>query len=149
MLLHTSLELCMQFTLRCVLTHPLWTKWPPFHRRHLQMHLHELKVLYFIKLSNELFHGINSDYENTWYCRRRFIPTSPNFQRGPINNKSALVQVMAWWRIGNKPLSEPMLSSLTHMCGTRGRCVKIAPVFAIAFRVASLKNVAKWISMNF
>ena len=30
--------------------------------------------------------------------------------KGPIDNKSALVQVMAWRRIGDKPLSEPMLT---------------------------------------
>ena len=30
----------------------------------------------------------------------------------------ALVQIMAWRQIGEKPLSEPML---THSCGTRGR----------------------------
>ena len=30
--------------------------------------------------------------------------------KGPIDNKSALVQVMAWRRIGDKPLSELMLT---------------------------------------
>ena len=30
--------------------------------------------------------------------------------RSPIDNKAALVQVMAWRRIGDKPLSEPMLT---------------------------------------
>ena len=29
---------------------------------------------------------------------------------GPIDNKLALVQVMAWHRIGDKPLPEPMLT---------------------------------------
>ena len=29
--------------------------------------------------------------------------------RSPIDNKQALVQLMAWRRIGDKPLSEPML----------------------------------------
>ena len=34
---------------------------------------------------------------------------------GPINNTLALVQIMAWRRTGDKPLSEPMLVSLpTH-----------------------------------
>ena len=37
----------------------------------------------------------------------QFVP------RGPIDNKSALVQVMAWRRTGDKPLSEPMLTSFT------------------------------------
>ena len=33
--------------------------------------------------------------------------------KSPINNKSALVQVMAWRRSGDNPLSEPMLVYLT------------------------------------
>ena len=32
--------------------------------------------------------------------------------RGHINNIPALVQIMAWRRPGNKPLSEPMIDSL-------------------------------------
>ena len=37
----------------------------------------------------------------------KFVP------RSPIDNKPALVQVMAWRRIGNKPLPEPMLTQIT------------------------------------
>ena len=33
----------------------------------------------------------------------KFVP------KGPINNIAALVQIMAWRRTGNKPLSEPMV----------------------------------------
>ena len=34
-----------------------------------------------------------------------------NFEpKGPINNIPTLVQIMAWWRSGNKPLSEPMMA---------------------------------------
>ena len=32
---------------------------------------------------------------------------------GPIDNKSVLVQVMAWRRTGDKPLPEPMLDEFT------------------------------------
>ena len=40
----------------------------------------------------------------------KFIP------KGPINNMPALVQIMAWCRPGDKPLSEPMIVSLpTHI----------------------------------
>ena len=39
---------------------------------------------------------------------------------GPINSIPALVQIMAWRRPGDKPLSEPMMvSSLTYICVTR------------------------------
>ena len=38
---------------------------------------------------------------------------------GPINNIPALVQIMAWLRAGNKPLSDPMMARLpTHICVT-------------------------------
>ena len=33
--------------------------------------------------------------------------------RSPIDNKSALVRVMAWRRTGDKPLPEPMMSQFT------------------------------------
>ena len=39
---------------------------------------------------------------------------------GPIDNKSALVQVVAWHQAGNKPLSDPVLTQFTgtHICIT-------------------------------
>ena len=44
----------------------------------------------------------------------RFVP------KGPINNIPALVQIMAWRRPGDKPLSEAMMVNLlTHICVTR------------------------------
>ena len=33
--------------------------------------------------------------------------------KSPIDNKAALVQVMAWHQQGDKPLSEPMLTRFT------------------------------------
>ena len=48
----------------------------------------------------------------------KFVP------KGPINNIPALVQIMAWRRPGDKPLSETMLVSLpTHICVTRPQWV--------------------------
>ena len=44
--------------------------------------------------------------------------------KGPIKNIAALVQIMAWRRSGDKPLSEPMMVSLpTHICVTRPQWV--------------------------
>ena len=42
----------------------------------------------------------------------KFVP------RSPVDSKSALVQVMAWCRIGNKPLPESMMIRFTdtYMC---------------------------------
>ena len=45
---------------------------------------------------------------------------------GPINNIPELVQIMAWRRPGDKPLSEPMMVSLlTHICVTRPQWVNL------------------------
>ena len=50
----------------------------------------------------------------------KFVP------KGPINNIPALVQIMAWRRSGDKPLSEPMMVSLLmHICVTRPQWVNI------------------------
>ena len=48
----------------------------------------------------------------------KFIP------KCPINNITALVQIMAWRRPGDKPLSEPiMITLLTHICATQPQWV--------------------------
>ena len=45
-------------------------------------------------------------------------------RKGPINNYPALVQLLAWRRSGDRPLSEPMMVSLlTHICITRPQWV--------------------------
>ena len=55
--------------------------------------------------------------ENVW------IPIEMSLKfvsKGPINNISAMVQIMAWRRPGDKLLSEPMVVSLaTHICQVR------------------------------
>ena len=44
--------------------------------------------------------------------------------KGPNNNIPAMVQIMAWRRPGDKPLSEPMVVSFpTHICVTRPQWV--------------------------
>ena len=48
----------------------------------------------------------------------KFVP------KGPMNNIPTLVQIMAWRRPGDKPLSEPMMDNLlTHICVTRPQWV--------------------------
>ena len=45
---------------------------------------------------------------------RILIKISPKFvPRSPIDNNLALIQVMAWHQIGDKPLPEPMMSQFT------------------------------------
>ena len=61
--------------------------------------------------------------ENAWIPIKislKFVP------QGPINNIPALVQIMAWRRPGDKPLSGPMMVRLsTLICVTRPQWVKI------------------------
>ena len=38
--------------------------------------------------------------------------------KGPVDNKSTLIQVMAWCQMGNKPLPEPVLRWLMQYCVT-------------------------------
>ena len=46
--------------------------------------------------------------------------------KGPINNIPALVQIMAWRRLGDKPLYESMMVILLmRICATRPRWVKV------------------------
>ena len=50
----------------------------------------------------------------------KFVP------KGAISNIPALVQIMAWRRPGDKPLSAPvMVSLMTHICVTRPQWVNI------------------------
>ena len=65
---------------------------------------------------NRIF--VNEDVKISIKFSLKFVP------KGPINNIPALVQIMAWRRSGDKPLSEPMMVSLlTHICVTRPRWV--------------------------
>ena len=52
--------------------------------------------------------------ENAWIPIKISLTFVP---KGPINNIPALVQIMAWRRTSDKPLSEPMMVRLlTHIC---------------------------------
>ena len=59
-------------------------------------------------------HFLESKCMNSLKISLKFVPTVR------INNIPAVVQIMAWRRPGDKPLSEPMtVSLLTHKCVTR------------------------------
>ena len=54
---------------------------------------------------------LNENVWNSFKTSLKFVPL------GPINNMTALVQIMAWRRIGGKPLSETIMIRLpTHIC---------------------------------
>ena len=50
---------------------------------------------------------LNETDEITIQISLKFVPSSP------VDNKPALLQVMAWRRRSDKPLSEPMLTQFT------------------------------------
>ena len=54
--------------------------------------------------SQAIFFGCIFVNEKFCILVKKFVP------RGPIDNNPALVQIMAWRRICDKPLSEPMLT---------------------------------------
>ena len=63
-------------------------------------------------------HFLEWKYLNLNWFSLKFVP------KGPINKIPALVQIMAWRRPGDKPLSEPMMVRLlTHICVTRPQWV--------------------------
>ena len=81
--------------------------------------------------------------ENVWISIRislKFV------SRVPIDNKPALVQIMAWRRPGDKPLSEPMMTSLPmHICVTRPQWVNsLAPrSWASDFKNINLNSLSR------
>ena len=64
--------------------------------------------------------------------------------KGPINNIPALVQIMAWRRPGDKPLSEPMMGNLpTHICVTRPQGVKSHEIWLVVIGCLS-QDIFQW-----
>ena len=80
--------------------------------------------------------------ENVWILIKislRFV------SKGLINNIPVLVQIMAWRRLGNKPLSEPMMFSLlTHICVTRPQWVKQQEYIWLWFIHKNIKISPMW-----
>ena len=78
--------------------------------------------------------------ENVWISIKislKFVP------KGPINNIPALVQIMAWRRPGDKPLSEAMMVHLpTHIWVSRPQWVNLG--FLICSRYDTEINPHCW-----
>ena len=66
--------------------------------------------------------------------------------KGLIDNNPALVQIMAWRRPGDKPLSEPMVvRSLTHICVTQPQWVKQKDISELAVVNTKVPNAgSEW-----
>ena len=76
--------------------------------------------------------------ENVWISIKislKFVP------EGPINNIPALVQIMAWRRPGDKPLSGAMMVNLpTHKCVSRPQWVTCD--MGVFYGVLGLENTS-------
>ena len=77
----------------------------------------------------------------------KFVP------KGRINNIQALVQVMAWCRPGDKPLTKPMVVRLpTHICVTRPQWVKPSEPSSIVNNISRLEkcvdDIRAWMKLN-
>ena len=67
----------------------------------------------------------------------KFVP------KGPMNNIPALVQIMAWRRPGDEPLSEPvMVSLLTQICVTRPQWVKVVFQLPVSFNYGTRLKIS-------
>ena len=67
--------------------------------------------------------------ENEWILHRISLKFVPKVR---INNIPVLVQIMAWCRPGDKPLSKPVLVCLlTHICVTRPQWVNFRIVWYV------------------
>ena len=67
--------------------------------------------------------------------------------KGPINNIPSLVQIMAWRRPGDKPLSEPvMVGLLTHICVTRPQWVKRTDTYNVTKTFERISKIFNAIS---
>ena len=65
-------------------------------------------------------HFVDDIFKCIFFNENVWIPTNISLRfvaKGPINNIPALVQIMAWRRPGERPLSEQMMVRLpTHIC---------------------------------
>ena len=67
---------------------------------------------------------LNENVRITIKISLKFVP------KGPINDIPVLVQIVAWCRPGNKPLSGPMvIRSPMHICVTQPQWVKEQQIF--------------------
>ena len=103
--------------------------------------------------ADDTFNGIFLN-KNIWFSINVSLTFLP---KGRINNIPALVQIMAWRRPGDKPLSEPMMVFVPmHICVTRPQWVNEFPCLcnyilhhvlsdeiASSASAATLKNTAE------
>ena len=103
------------------------------HKQPLGEVLHSVEICFVMSLLNTLRprqngrHFADYNFKRIFLNENMWIPNTFSLKfvpKGPINNIPALVQIMAYRRPGDKPLSEPvMVRLLTHICLTRPQWV--------------------------
>ena len=116
----SSIYNCIMWSGRSLLKIGVWNAWH-HHWLHYMTLLNTLRPRHNGRhFADDTFKCIflNENVRISIKISLKFVP------KGPINNIPALVQIMAWHRSGDKPLSEPMMVSLlTHICVTRPQWV--------------------------
>ena len=132
--IHTSLHCVWDGTTKKVAhRHMVWMGYPPLAvhlTKHnyqgiiIDNHTHSLMPRQMDAIWQMTFSKCIFLNENVWIPIKISLKLVP---KGPIINIPALVQIMAWRRPGDKPLSEPMVVSLpAHICVTLPQWVKTA-----------------------
>ena len=118
-------------------------------------HMGELLVYFFLfntlrprqngrRFADDIFKCILLN-ENLWIPLMISLKFVPQVR---INNFSALVQIMAWRRPGDKPLSESMLVSLpTHICVTRPQWVNVVSIVLAFSDIIVKPNWMRWTTL--
>ena len=84
--------------------------------------------------------------ENVWISITISLKFVPKVR---INNIPALVQIMAWRRLGDKPLSETMMVTLLmHICVTRPQWVKLWDEITYPFPNTYSCTIEVWESVS-
>ena len=100
----------LEYCRRTLLSYYHYTCWCPGALHHQFINRHGINILRPRKngqhFSDNIFKCIFLN-ENVWISNTIWLKFVP---KGPIDNNTALVQIMAWRRTGDKPLSEPMMA---------------------------------------
>ena len=85
--------------------------------------------------------------ENVWISLKISLQFFPKVL---INNIPVLVQILAWLRSGDKPLSELMMVSLlTHICVTRPQCVNSIVIHEIYMCPSTRFGTLGWLKIYY
>ena len=80
-------------------------------------------------------------FENVWIWIKISLKFVPKVR---INNIPALVQIMAWRRTGDKPLSEPMVVNLTDKCAHQCRILPMISFLRMSQSQHKLHECPVW-----